>query len=453
MEFPIGGFVPAFVGEDVVLTISVYVTGADPVTGSGLADDMFNELAIFGFVPGDRVAGTPELRENVLGFSAVAQIHQNGKLHVAARLDYVFLPGATLLAGIFIPPQLFRMPGAADDVRIAVAIYVDGKVAEIFDVVIDVFERAELMFDPFGTLIPVLAGDDIGVAITIEINDGAGFIGPQIDDALFEWDIVWPGSRPGGGDCKSDKPFHAPDFITNPAGDQVMINSVNTLVIDVGGTHVKLLATGMSDSSKIPSGPAMTPKQMVKDVQKATKGWKYDRISMGYPGLVVRGKPITEPHNLGKGWVGFDYAKALGKPVRIINDAAMQALGSYRSGTMLFLGVGTGLGSALIADGVLEPLELAHLPFKNGRTYEEYVGKAGLERMGKKRWKKIVLDVIVRLKTALEADYVELGGGNAALVDPLPEGVRLGDNANAFKGGFLLWEEPKKAKVRLSLGK
>lgn len=232
-----------------------------------------------------------------------------------------------------------------------------------------------------------------------------------------------------------------------------MINSVNTLVIDVGGTHIKLLATGMSDSVKIPSGPTMTPKEMVKDVRKATKGWKYDRISMGYPGLVVRGKPVTEPHNLGEGWVGFDYAKALGKPVRIINDAAMQALGSYRGGVMLFLGVGTGLGSAFIADGVLEPLELAHLPYKNGRTYEEYVGKAGLERMGKKRWKKIVLDVIVRLKTALEADYVELGGGNAVLVDPLPKGVSLGDNANAFKGGFLLWEEPKKPKVRLSLDK
>jgi polyphosphate glucokinase len=228
---------------------------------------------------------------------------------------------------------------------------------------------------------------------------------------------------------------------------------VKTLVIDVGGTHIKLLATGQPQPIKIPSGPKMTPTNMVRDVLKATKGWKYDRISMGYPGLVVRGKPITDPHNLGKGWVGFGYEKALGKPVRVINDAAMQALGSYQGGSMLFLGVGTGLGAALIVDGVLEPLELAHLPYKNGRTYEEYVGKAGLERMGRKRWRKAVLDVIVRLKTALEAEYVELGGGNAVLIETLPEGVRLGDNANAFKGGFQLWESPDKAKVKVRVRK
>jgi polyphosphate glucokinase len=225
------------------------------------------------------------------------------------------------------------------------------------------------------------------------------------------------------------------------------------LVIDIGGTHIKLLATGQTKPVKIDSGPKMTPGKMVEDVRAATAKWKYDRISIGYPGLVVRGKPVGDPHNLGKGWVGFDYQKALGKPVRMINDAAMQALGSYQGGSMLFLGVGTGLGSALIVDGVLEPLELAHLPYRSGRTYEEFVGRAGLERLGKKRWRKYVLDVIERLRTALEAEYVELGGGNSVLMENFPKYVHLGDNANAFKGGFLLWEEPKKPKSKVRPGR
>jgi polyphosphate glucokinase len=223
---------------------------------------------------------------------------------------------------------------------------------------------------------------------------------------------------------------------------------MNTLVIDIGGTHIKLLATGKKVAVKIPSGRKMTPQTMVKDVLAATSDWKYDRISIGYPGVVVRGKPITNPHNLGRGWVGFKYEEALGKPVRMINDAAMQALGSYQGGSMLFLGIGTGLGSALIVDGMLEPLELAHLPYKNDMTYEQYTGKAALLRLGKKRWRKYVLDIVKKLRKAMEVDYVELGGGNAELVGTLPKGVRLGDNANAFRGGFALWEDAKKSKKK-----
>ena len=217
----------------------------------------------------------------------------------------------------------------------------------------------------------------------------------------------------------------------------------NVLVIDVGGTHVKVLATGQKDAVKIPSGPGMTPAKMVKEVRKATDSWNYSVISIGYPGPVVHGKPVMEPRNLGRGWVGFDYKKAFGRPVKVINDAAMQALGSYRGGRMLFLGLGTGLGSALIVNGVLEPMELAHLPYRKGRTYEEYVGNAGLERLGKKKWRRHVIDVIEKLKAALEADDVVVGGGNAKLLHGLPEGVRLGTNANAFIGGYRLWSRPE----------
>ncbi len=212
------------------------------------------------------------------------------------------------------------------------------------------------------------------------------------------------------------------------------------LVIDIGGTHVKMLASGRRVPLKLPSGPDLTPRKMVAGVKRLTKGWRYDVVSIGYPGAVLHGRPVAEPHNLAPGWVGFDFARAFGKPVKIVNDAAMQALGSYRGGHMLFLGFGTGLGSALIIDGELEPMELAHLPYKKGRTYEEYVGLSGLERLGKKKWRRAVADVALSLKTALGAQELVLGGGNAKLLKKLPAGARVGDNSKAFLGGFRLWE-------------
>lgn len=220
-----------------------------------------------------------------------------------------------------------------------------------------------------------------------------------------------------------------------------MNKNPKVLVIDVGGTHVKVLATGHKTPVKIPSGPDMTARRMATSVRKATKDWQYSAVSMGYPGPVLHNQPVTEPHNLGSGWVGFDYHKAFGCPVRVVNDAAMQALGSYEGGRMLFLGLGTGLGSALIVDGVLEPMELAHLPYKKGRTYEDCVGKRGLDRWGKKKWRRNVFDVVERLKGALSADYVVLGGGNAKLLKKLPPGTRLGSNEQAFRGGFRLWKD------------
>ncbi len=215
------------------------------------------------------------------------------------------------------------------------------------------------------------------------------------------------------------------------------------LGVDVGGTHVKVLATGHPKRVEISSGPKMTPAKMVAAVRAATAGWQYDAVSIGYPGPVVHGRPLSEPHNLGRGWVGFDFKKAFGgRPVKMINDAAMQALGSYHGKRMLFLGLGTGLGSALIVDGVLEPMELAHLPYKKGRTYEDYVGLAGLKRLGKRKWRRHVNEVVTLLKIALEADYVVLGGGNAKLLKKLPPGTCLGNNSNAFRGGYRLWTKP-----------
>ncbi len=214
------------------------------------------------------------------------------------------------------------------------------------------------------------------------------------------------------------------------------------LVVDVGGTHVKLLASGQKDPVNIDSGPKMTAAKMVKAVRKVTAGWDYSGVSIGYPGPVIHGHPLSEPHNLGRGWVGFDFKKAFGRPVKILNDAAMQALGIYKGGRMLFLGLGTGLGSAMIVDGVLEPMEVAHLPYKKGRTFEDYLGLRGLQRLGKKRWRRHVAKVVEELKNALEADYVVLGGGNAKLLKKLPPGARLGDNSTAFTGGFRLWEQP-----------
>ena len=221
---------------------------------------------------------------------------------------------------------------------------------------------------------------------------------------------------------------------------------MNVLAVDIGGTNVKILATGQDKPRKFPSGPTLTAKEMVAGVKKLAQGWKYDAVSIGYPGLVIHGRPVSEPRNLGKGWVGFDYRAAFGKPVNIVNDAAMQALGSYKGGKMLFLGLGTGLGSTLIADGIVEPMELAHLPYKKG-TYEDYVGLRGLEKRGKKKWRRQVEDVVARLSAALEPDDIVIGGGNAKKLKGLPPKSRLGDNANAFLGGFRLWED-KKGKAR-----
>jgi len=212
------------------------------------------------------------------------------------------------------------------------------------------------------------------------------------------------------------------------------------LVVDVGGTSVKILATGQDEHRAFPSGPTLTPRQMVSDVKKLAGAWKYEVVSIGYPGPVLHGRPIAEPYNLGRGWVGFDFAAAFACSVKVINDAAMQALGSYRGGKMLFLGLGTGLGSAMIVDGIVEPMELAHLPYKKG-TFEDYVGRAGLERHGKKKWRRNVVDVVARLIAALEPEDTVIGGGNAAKLHDLPPHSRAGDNANAFRGGFRLWEK------------
>jgi len=188
-------------------------------------------------------------------------------------------------------------------------------------------------------------------------------------------------------------------------------------------------------------------------VKRLVKDWKYDVVSIGYPGIVIHGRPVHEPHNLGGGWVRFNFAKAFGHPVKLINDAAMQALGSYKKGRMLFLGFGAGLGSAMIVDGILEPMELAHLPYKNGKTYEDYVGDRALKRLGKKRWRRYVADVVTRLKDALEAEYVVLGGGNSRHLKDLPPGAKLGDNQNAFVGGMRLWNEDSRRQVKSKLAR
>jgi polyphosphate glucokinase len=219
---------------------------------------------------------------------------------------------------------------------------------------------------------------------------------------------------------------------------------VNVLVVDVGGTHVKVLATGQQVERKVVSGPTMTPQAMVAAVKELTADWDYEAVSLGYPGPVVHDAPFKEPVNLGPGWVGFDYAEAFGRPVKLDNDAAMQALGSYEGGRMLFIGLGTGLGSAMVVNGSVAPMELAHLPYKKKRDYEGYVGLGGLKRLGKKKWRREVASVLAELTAALEPDYVVLGGGNARLVRDLPPNVRLGANTNAFAGGFRLWEDQPK---------
>jgi polyphosphate glucokinase len=210
------------------------------------------------------------------------------------------------------------------------------------------------------------------------------------------------------------------------------------LAVDIGGSHVKVLLSTGGERRRFPSGPNLTAQQMVEDVLEATKDWEYDVVSVGVPAPVTRGKIVHDPVNLGEGWVDFDFEQAFGKPTRVVNDAAMQALGSYEGGRMLFLGLGTGLGSTMITDGVLQPMELGHLPYKKA-TYEDYVGGRGLERLGRKEWRKEVDAVVVDFTAALEPEYIVLGGGNAKLLKELPPRARLGDNKNAFVGGFRLW--------------
>ncbi len=214
------------------------------------------------------------------------------------------------------------------------------------------------------------------------------------------------------------------------------------LAVDIGGTHLKFRTQQHAKATKVESGPKLTPAKMMAAIAAATKDWKYDHVSIGYPGVVVHNLPISEPHNLAKGWVEFKYQKAFGdRPLRMLNDAAMQALGSYHGGRMLFLGVGTGLGSAMVVDGVVQAMELAHLPWKKEKTYEDFLGAAGLKRDGKKVWSRNLKKVMVQLQSALECEYIVLGGGNAKLLTDLPKHVEVGANDNAFKGAFLLWQK------------
>jgi polyphosphate glucokinase len=215
--------------------------------------------------------------------------------------------------------------------------------------------------------------------------------------------------------------------------------NLRVLAIDVGGSHIKARVSNQRDVRLFVSGPGTTARRMVAGVHKLTGDWAYDAVSIGYPGVVIHGKIMTEPHNLGGGWVGFDFREAFGRPTRVTNDATMQAIGSYEGGRMLFLGLGTGLGSAMIVDGVVESMELAHLMYKKGKTYEDYVGDQGRRRLGPKKWRKTVEDVVQTLRTALEADYVVLGGGNSRKLKKMPEGARLGNNDFAFLGGFRMW--------------
>ncbi|MBZ9776266.1 ROK family protein [Mesorhizobium sp. CO1-1-8] len=213
------------------------------------------------------------------------------------------------------------------------------------------------------------------------------------------------------------------------------------LTIDIGGSHVKILTSSGGEERRADSGPDLTPRQMIDTVNKLAEGLSYDVVSMGYPGPVNHNRPLADPANLGKGWAGFDFAAAFGKPVKVVNDALMQAIGSYEGGRMLFLGLGTGLGAAMIADNVAQPMELAHLPYKKGKSFEDYVGERGLEKRGKKKWRKYVFDVVDRLRAAMQPDYVVIGGGNVDKLDELPADSRRGDNTRAFEGGFRLWRD------------
>jgi len=210
------------------------------------------------------------------------------------------------------------------------------------------------------------------------------------------------------------------------------------LVVDIGGSSVKICAAGQADCRSFRSGRKLTPERMVAGVKELASDWKYNAVSVGYPGPVYWGRVTTEPHNLGRGWVSFDFARAFGCPVKVINDAAMQALGSYQGGKMLFLGLGTGLGTAMIIEGIVQPMELCHLPYKRG-TYEDYIGRVGLERDGEQKWRHHVEDVVRRLIAALQPDDTVIGGGNVNRLELLPPHCRRGENANAFRGGFRLW--------------
>jgi polyphosphate glucokinase len=217
---------------------------------------------------------------------------------------------------------------------------------------------------------------------------------------------------------------------------------MKVLAIDVGGTSVKILATGQKEPRKFPSGPDLDPKSMVQQVKKLAEGWDYEAVSIGIPAPFLLGQMILNPHNLGPGWTAFDFRAAFGCPVKLMNDAAMQALGSYKKGKMMFLGFGTGLGAAFVIDGVAESRELAHLPYKK-RTYEDYVGRKALQKLGNKKWRRNVEIIVTRLIETLKPDDVVIGGGNAKKLKKLPKGCRLGDNANAFIGGFRLWNKAK----------
>jgi polyphosphate glucokinase len=218
------------------------------------------------------------------------------------------------------------------------------------------------------------------------------------------------------------------------------------LVVDVGGNHIKVLASGEQESRRADSGPNMTSAQMVETAKKLADDWTWDRVSVGIPSPVHGGRVVAEPANLGKGWVDFDYESAFGKPTKVVNDAAMQALGSYEGGKMLFIGLGTGLGSAFVANGFVQPMELGHLPYKKA-TFEDYAGRAALDRRGKERWLADVADIVAKLTAALEPDYVVLGGGNAKKLDELPPNARLGANSDAFTGGFRLWDPDSPAQI------
>jgi hypothetical protein len=219
---------------------------------------------------------------------------------------------------------------------------------------------------------------------------------------------------------------------------------LKVLVVDVGGNNVKLLASGRREVRKVPSGPKLTPGRMVAGVREATADWSYGAVAIGFPAPVRGGRIVEEPKNLGRGWVRYDFRRAFGRPVRIINDAVMQALGSYEGGQLLFLGLGTGLGAALVLQGQAHPLEIAHLPYRNGKTYEDLLGKRSLDQVGKKHWRRLVFEIVPRLREAFQVDDVVIGGGNSKLLARLPRGCRRGDNSHAFTGGFRMWEEPQR---------
>jgi polyphosphate glucokinase len=225
--------------------------------------------------------------------------------------------------------------------------------------------------------------------------------------------------------------------VKQPAADSEEI----VLAIDIGGSHVKILTSAGGEERRVDSGLGLTPQQMIAAVKMLAEGLPYDVVAMGYPGPVTHNRPLADPVNLGKGWAGYDFAAQFGKPVKVVNDALMQAIGSYEGGRMLFLGLGTGLGAAMIVDNVAQPMELAHLPYKNGKNFEEYVGERGLEKRGKKKWRKYVFDIVDRLRSAMQPDYVVIGGGNVDKLDELPADSRRGDNTRAFQGGFRLWRD------------